>query len=108
MPHHYAVDLDGVLAEHEDWHGVTVIGRPIPAMLRRVKKWLAEGNDVTIFTARAGEGRKAINLIKVWLRNQGLPDLPVTHIKEHYFEKIYDDKAVTVEQNTGRILSIGE
>lgn len=28
-------------------------GDPIPAMLERVKQWIAEGRDVRIFTARA-------------------------------------------------------
>lgn len=35
------VDLDGTLAEYHGW-GNGEIGDPVPAMLERVKKWLAE------------------------------------------------------------------
>jgi hypothetical protein len=103
-----AVDLDGTLAEYEDWHGSSVIGKPIPLMLDRVKKWLAEGKEVTIFTARANNGPKAIKHIKAWLRLVGLPDLPITNIKEHDFDEFWDDRAVTVERNTGIKLTHGK
>ena len=37
------VDLDGTLAHYEGWKGIEHIGAPVPAMLERVKNWLAEG-----------------------------------------------------------------
>lgn len=77
-------------------------------MLDRVKKWLAEGKEVTIFTARANNGPKAIKHIKAWLRLVGLPDLPITNIKEHDFDEFWDDRAVTVERNTGIKLTHGK
>lgn len=46
------VDLDGTLAQYDGWKGCSHIGEPIPAMLARVKEWLANGVDVRIFTAR--------------------------------------------------------
>jgi len=46
------VDLDGTLAYYDEWRGLYHIGEPIPAMVDRVKRWLAEGRDVRIFTAR--------------------------------------------------------
>ncbi len=47
-----AVDIDGTLAMQEPgpWDGS--IGAPIPAMVERVKTWLAEGKEVRIYTAR--------------------------------------------------------
>jgi hypothetical protein len=46
------VDLDGTLAHYDGWKGADHIGEPIPAMVERVKRWLAEGKTVKIFTAR--------------------------------------------------------
>ena len=46
------VDLDGTLAYYDQWRGALHIGEPIPLMLERVKRWLDEGKDVRIFTAR--------------------------------------------------------
>ena len=42
------VDLDGTLAEYHEWVGIHHIGKPIPLMLERVKKWLAQGKDAKI------------------------------------------------------------
>ena len=60
------VDLDGTLAYYDHWRGPHHIGDPIPAMLNRVKSWLAEGKDVRIFTARVEGGTVALSM--------GLPD----------------------------------
>jgi hypothetical protein len=102
------VDLDGCLAFYEDWHGISVVGKPIPSMLKRVKDWLEEGKTVKIFTARAASGQKAINVVKAWLKHNGLPDLEVTHKKDHDMIELWDDHAVTVETNTGKILTQGK
>lgn len=48
------VDLDGTLAMYDGFKGPEHIGDPVPKMLERVKKWLAEGREVRIFTARVG------------------------------------------------------
>jgi hypothetical protein len=49
-----AVDLDGTLAEYHGWTKWNEFGAPIPAMVERIRGWLAEGKDVRIFTARVG------------------------------------------------------
>lgn len=46
------VDLDGTLAHYDGWKGADHIGEPVPAMVERVKRWLAEGKTVKIMTAR--------------------------------------------------------
>ncbi len=48
-----AVDLDGTLAHYDEFRGKDHIGKPIPKMMERVKKWLDEGQKIVIFTARA-------------------------------------------------------
>ena len=48
------VDLDGTLAHYTHWVGPLHIGSPIPAMVSRVKLYRIQGQDIRIFTARAG------------------------------------------------------
>ena len=95
-------DLDGTLAYAEDFHGEEVIGEPIPAMVERLKDHLRANELVKIFTARASSPA-AIQEIKAWLQKAGLPDLEVTNVKDHLMKLCYDDKAVQVVKNTGRL-----
>lgn len=98
-----AVDLDGTLAYYEGYKGPTVIGDPIPSMLSDVKNWLSEGRKVVVFTARAMDKRN-IHPIELWLESHGIGGLKITNIKTPDITIIYDDRAVQVERNTGRIL----
>jgi hypothetical protein len=100
------VDLDGTLAHYDGWKGIEHIGEPIAPMVARVKQWLAEGVDVRIFTARIA-GRDALtveNIINRWLLKHVGQMLPVTNIKTMSMIELWDDRAVCVERNTGRIL----
>lgn len=98
------VDLDGVLAHHEDYYCEDgIIGEPIPEMLERVKRWVSQGIKVKIFTARASD-LKDIPPIVEWLKRYGLGGLEITNMKDKYCTVIYDDRSVQVEKNTGRIL----
>src|SRR5207344_2652938 len=56
------VDLDGTLAYYDQWRGPEHIGEPVPAMLERVQRWLAEGKDVRIFTARVERATVALSM----------------------------------------------
>ena len=47
-----AVDLDGTLAHYDKFISPSHIGEPIAPMVARVKKWLSQGKEVRIFTAR--------------------------------------------------------
>jgi len=100
------VDLDGTLAEYDGWKGIEHIGDPIPEMLFRVKKWVVDGVEVKIYTARAAdqEREKAIAIIHKWLKKHGLPKLEVTCCKDYAMIECWDDRSVCVEENTGRIL----
>lgn len=94
------VDLDGTLAHYEGWKGPDHIGEPIPAMLARVRTWLAEGKQVRIFTARACIPDQ-IPPVKAWLAKHGLPDLEVTNQKDYGMIALWDDRCVQVIPNTG-------
>jgi hypothetical protein len=106
------VDLDGTLAMYDKWRGADHIGEPIPAMVERVKAWLAEGKCVKIFTARIhGHGKPDLNggpaidvltPIQNWCRQHSGRVLPVTNIKDFGMVELWDDRAVRVRINTGQ------
>lgn len=96
------VDLDGTLARYTGWKGATKIGTPIPRMVRRIRRWVSHGKKVKIFTARADDER-SVNAIKKWLKDNELPDLEVTNLKDQHCIQFWDDRAVSVEKNTGKI-----
>lgn len=102
-----AVDLDGTLAFYDGWRGEEHIGEPIPDMVTRIKHWLREGDEVVIFSARCDcvDNFKEITRIHKYLKKIGLPPLQVTNRKLKKFTEIWDDRAIRVEKNTGRISS---
>lgn len=111
MSYSIAVDLDGTLAVYDGWQGVAHIGDPVPFMVERVKKWIEDGVDVEIFTARVSsnsneEANEAEHYIQKWLKANGLPNLEVTAIKKKKFKEFWDDRAVHIIPNTGK--TIGE
>lgn len=104
------VDLDGTLAHYEGWVSADHIGAPIPAMVQRVHKWVREyatgGPEVRIFTARvAGPDRVvAMDAIQTWcLQHLGYM-LKITNAKDFGMIELWDDRAVTVELNTGKVI----
>lgn len=100
--HWYGVDLDGTLARYDGWKGVEHIGKPIPKMVRRVKRWLKDGKQVKILTARAaGDNGAARYYIKKWCRKHLGQELPITNRKDRFCVKIWDDRAKDVVRNTG-------
>jgi hypothetical protein len=114
------VDLDGTLAHYDEWRGEEHIGEPIPAMLERVKTWLAKGQDVRIFTARVAglknagrttdaandryDARLAHNAIVTWCKRHIGREIQVTAVKDRFMEQLWDNQCVRVETNTGRML----
>jgi len=100
-----AVDFDGTLVEYNGFKGIEHIGEPIQPMMDRVHKWIAEGKEVCIFTARVSEGgddaARAEHYIRAFLMKHGLGHLDVTATKHKKFQEFWDDRAVQVEHNTG-------
>lgn len=101
------VDFDGTLAHYDHWRGVHHAGAPIPAMRDRVNRWIAEGKDVRIFTARVCSlhsefDREASRLcINSWMLQHLDKVLPITSEKDHHMIQLWDDRAVQVEPNEG-------
>lgn len=115
------VDLDGTLAEYHGFKGPEHIGPPVPAMLERVKRWLGEGRDVRIFTARVDGGTVALSMgeqagelfrevekvrgyIETWCQAHLGRVLPVTCVKDFGMVELWDARCVQVVPNEGRAL----
>ena len=111
------VDLDGTLAHYDGWNGGT-IGEPVATMLERVAGWIAQGLEVRIFTARvAASGMTKWNgevdsdefadqqrkMIQDWTERHLGARLPVTATKDFRMLELWDDRAVSVQINTGKI-----
>jgi hypothetical protein len=105
------VDLDGTLAHDlgnkRGNRGLDEIGSPIKPMLNRLKRWIAEGKTVKIFTARASSPRQVV-MIKKWLASYGLPDLEVTNVKDLRMIELWDDRCVQVMTNLGEPIDRNE
>lgn len=103
-PPWFGVDLDGTLAVWDESASLDRIGPPVPAMADQVRRMVSSGIRVKIFTARACDPEQ-IPRIRAWLKQNRLPDLEITNVKDYYMERLYDDRAIRVERNTGRIIS---
>lgn len=124
-----ACDLDGTAAHYDTWQGPTHIGEPVVPMIERIKRWLDEGREVRIFTARAyplglsypnGIGANdilpmqhtvrgtecvaAVQAIRAWCAKYLGRALTITCIKDFGMDECYDDRAVQVRKNTGEIV----
>lgn len=103
------VDLDKTLAEYHDYVSHTHIGKPIPKMVERVKKFLDDQIAVKIFTARVADPDptkrlEIIEAIDTWCTEVFGRTLPVTCIKDYGMVRLYDDRAIQVEPNTGELI----
>lgn len=107
------VDLDGTLAKYDGWKGIDAIGDPIAPMVERVKAWLREGRTVKIFTARVwGHGTRlpdgtvqdVLTPIRKWCETNIGQVLEITNVKDFEMVELWDDRAIRVETNTGRVI----
>ena len=101
------VDLDGTLAHYSKWVSIHHIGKPIPAMVERVKMWLQLGLEVRIFTARVADPAtrpEVVSVIEKWCFKHLGKILPVTNEKDFGMIELWDDRCVQIETNTGMIL----
>ena len=122
------VDLDGTLAQYDEWVHHTHIGEPIAKMVMRIKSWREIGQEVRIFTARihplntcvvypaantefpaelfgdeaALEALEALEAIQAWSLLHLGEVLPVTNVKDYSMIEFWGDRAVRVEKNTGK------
>lgn len=98
-------DLDGTLAVYDRWRGIEHIGEPIAPVVALLRELRDAGVEVRIFTARCQEGPAAIQVIEQWCADHLGAVLPVTDRKDFRMVSFIDDRAVTVEMNTGRFLA---
>lgn len=95
--------MDGTLAEYHGF-GDGEIGKPIEPMVRRVKRWLSEGRDVRIMTARVANPHERLGekkKIRVWCQEHLGEVLEITNEKDYAMIELWDDRAVEVRKNTG-------
>jgi|SRR6267378_1626995 len=109
MPDWIGVDLDGTLARNDVEGWLENIGPPVERMIVRVRNWLAQGRDVRIMTARVSsrnstgfDAQKQRALIERWCVEHIGTLLPVTSEKDHMMVQLWDDRAICVQENTGR------
>ena len=103
-------DLDGTLAKYDGWKGVDHIGDPVPAMVLMARLLHSMGKKVKVLTARVAPrddgqgGDKARKYVEEWCeKNLGfVPE--ITHVKDASMAVLFDDRAIAVEQNTGKVL----
>lgn len=107
------VDLDGTVAVYDRWRGPLHIGAPIPKIVARIQKWIAEGYEVRLVTARASTdgtpGRdqavaQFLLAFSVWSEKHIGHRLKVTCSKDFDMLELWDDRAVQVEENTGELI----
>lgn len=106
MKGHILVDFDRTLATYESWEKQeNRLGAPIPAMVRRVQLWLEAGIEVRIFTARASASNPRLEAdrkaIEAWCEEHIGVVLEITNEKDFDTIAIWDDRAVSLEPNTG-------
>lgn len=104
------VDLDRTLAVYNGWKGLEHIGEVIEPMKARVLNWIERGRTVKIMTARVSrvsddECAVIEKAIKLWLIENGMPVLEITCVKDYGMFELWDDRAVSVEANTGKQLA---
>ena len=101
------VDFDGTLAlddrDAEQVKDPSYVGAPIEPMVRRVRKWLREGREVRLFTAR-----RPHPALRRWMVENLGEALQITNKKDHEMQALYDDRVVQVERNTGEVKSSDE
>jgi len=101
------VALDGTLAHYDGWKGPEHVGDPVPEMLSRVRRWLSEGFEVRIFTARVSPQPDHAHVlaraaIDQWVMTHIGKPLAVTCQRDVGMVELWDDRCVQVVTNRGQ------
>ena len=105
------VDLDGTLAHSHNDGAIGSIGEPIHSMVERVIGWIKENIEVRIVTARVSsnlppeERQAATDAIREWCWTHIGHYLVVTSEKDYGMLELWDDRAISIEHNTGKVLT---
>ena len=110
------VDFDGTLVEDTGWKGFRHIGKPFIEMVRKVRNWLACGDEVVLFTARLSPSKEfdpaadgltldvVEGMLEEWCVEHLGRKLRVTN-KKPGSAYTYDDWGQQIVRNTGMTLS---
>lgn len=105
------VDFDGTLAEHPKGEFKKKDLKPIAPMVSRVKRWMKDGKDVHILTARVSpesfskkKVKKQRKVIRKWCKKHLGRKLPVTSEKNQALSAIYDNIAYHVVKDKGHVV----
>lgn len=104
------IDLDGTLADDTgEMFDIEKIGDPVPEMTNFAKLLLENGYEVKIMTARVAVTDKAlrnqiISAIQAWTLKHIGYTLTVTCVKDMNMIALFDDRAIGVKRNTGKIM----
>lgn len=107
--HWIGFDLDGTLCTMDEWVSIDHFGEPIQETINVLKNYLNDGWKVKIVTARAaryfnnGLEELAKTLVQDWCEKHIGVRLEVTAEKDYGMRLLYDDRAVMVEHNTGKV-----
>jgi hypothetical protein len=103
-------DFDGTLAIYNRWRtGDTSPPVPIMPMVEKARDFLAEGWEVRILTGLVSEKvyPEQIETNRHYIRCFCLKyfrrDLQITSEKDQNMQLLFDDRAIRVEKNTGRL-----
>jgi hypothetical protein len=102
------VDFDCTLSMYFGYQSIGN-GVAITPMIERVKKWISEGKDVRIFTARVAPSNNFseeelvghYKYIENWCKINIGAVLPIVYYKDVFLEEFWDDKAIQLIPNTG-------
>ena len=109
---HILVDFDGTLATSPPrGHDPGFTGEPVWPIVLRVRRWLAQGRQIKIISARASQvsdtypaedRESAIAAVRAWTLEHLGEELDVVNEKTHDTYCLLDNIAVSVEEDTGK------
>ena len=99
-------DFDGTIARDDapgHFEPPYPLGEPIPHMIQMAQSLIKAGVNVKMFTARACEP-ESIPPLQDWAERHGLGRLEVTNQKDFELIRFFDDRAIQVLPNEGRVV----
>ena len=92
------VDFDGTLATYDHYRGDEHTGQPVEPVVKLVRQWLMDGQEVRLFTAR-----KPHPALRKWMQEHLGKVLKITNVKDPGMILLLDDRAIGVQRNTGKL-----
>jgi hypothetical protein len=87
---------------YDHWRGIEHISDPVPEIDKIIRANM-DKVEFFVFTARAEDGPEAIMIIEDWCMKHYGRKFEVFNVKGYDVVAIWDDRAVAVEKNTGKM-----